>query len=160
MNPRGRLRLRRRCSLKGKLRDWTWIKIGPVRCRGTAGSTFLLDFFCVSVSQIHFWWSKYRLRKKKFETASSTTTHRFELDLEARRTHFRHSKTCVQSRNASIWGPWSDPPILLRTCLIELLRHSFSASRSQSSACGAINYLKKKKERIVSKNNYFSKVKY
>ena len=93
--------------------------------------------FRVSVSQIHFWWSQNRLRKK-IKLATSSTAHRFELDLEARRTHFRHSKTQIQSRKNSNRGPQKDPPILLRTCLIELLRHSFSASRSQSSACGAI----------------------
>ena len=99
--------------------------------------TFISLFLC---RKFNFCDPKIGTEKKSLKTASTTHghTHRFELDLEARRTHFRHSKTQIQSRKASNRGPQNDPPILLRTCLIELLRHSFSASRSQSSACGAI----------------------
>ena len=41
------------------------------------------------------------VQKKK----SNCTTDRFELDLEVARTHFEYSKTQIQSRNDSNWGP-------------------------------------------------------
>ena len=148
MNPRGRLRLRRRPTRIWKLKHEC--EKCPAGCqyrmsrfeknaRGAASrqivfqfgasrrarSTFLTDCFVFLCRKFTFGGSKIDSEKNqiKWQQQHCQHTYRFELDLEARRTHFRHSKTQIQSRNDSNRGPRSDPQILLRTCLIELLRH-------------------------------------
>ena len=97
--------------------------------------TFLNVDFCVysPVPVMPFRWPKNGFRKKKIKR-DQQHTHRFEIDLEAARTHFDHSISRKRrySREASNRGPRTDPPDPLRTRLIEHLRHSSRSARPAS----------------------------
>ena len=95
----------------------------------------------------------HKFEKKVSNWEQQTSSHRFELDLEVCWTQFWHSKTQIQSRNASNRGPRTDLQNLLRTCIIEHLRHSSRSARPASdfscfriSACGAI--IRRNKDRL------------
>ena len=57
---------------------WSWITFGTVRWHSRCYITFLDVHFHVSVSQIHFWWSGNRLKKKSFKPASSDNGQTYE----------------------------------------------------------------------------------